>query len=393
MKSSIRIGTLVVALGLAGLLAGCTSPNSQTSRRARDFEVVETSTKRTLTPKEMAKLQEMVADYLEKQGVTESGDYYVKVFLTAEKDGVPGEWVVVRYSQPTGYVATNFSLLSSYPDYGYSSYYPRYNFDYYPFGWFGFSAFALSYYDDPFYYYGGHHRRGFYSHHGDRRWDRDHRRDRDRDHNHPGGNDDRDRPRGDNRPPAGLKPSFKPSEYTSTPQDNPSSRDNRSRGNHWSHSNRSDSRQRWRDRDSNNTPAQAGTGTSGTSTNSPPTPAVAGSSGSTDRSYHGRSVRDRNPAEHNPPPRDPSPSGRQISGGQERSSSSGRNFPLKPSHDNRRQESSREVQSAAYTPPARSDPPPAPAYNPPSSRSESNESPRAKSGDGSHDGGRSGRSE
>jgi hypothetical protein len=175
MKTCVRIGSLVIALGLAGLLAGCTSPNSKTSRRARDFEVVETSTKRTLTPKEMAQLQVMVAEYLKKEGVTNSGDYYVKVYLTADKDGVPAEWVVVRYSQPTEYVGTHFSLLSSYPDYGYSSEYPSYSFNYYPFGWFGFGAFALSYYDDPFYYYGGYgsyYRRPSYTHYGDRRWNR-----------------------------------------------------------------------------------------------------------------------------------------------------------------------------------------------------------------------------
>ncbi|HEY8996017.1 MAG TPA: hypothetical protein VIM71_15230 [Lacunisphaera sp.] len=388
MKTCVRIGSLVIALGLAGFLVGCASSGGRTSQRARDFEIVETSTKRTLTSKEMAQLEVMVADYLKKEGATGDGDYYVKVFLTPDKDGVSGEWVVVRYSQPTAYAATGFSLLSSYPDYGYSTYYPRYSFDFYPFWWMGFSSFALSYYDDPFYYYGygGYYPRSRYAHHGDHRWDRDH--DHHRDHR-PDGHHDPDRPRDDQPPSGALKPSFKPSSGTAANRWNrtPPSQDLRPGENNYA--NLPDARQRWHGRDNPGTPALSYTGTPYTPTYRPSPQAVSENASPGEprsRTFH---PRDRGPTDNNRPAQNSSAPNPQIRRGPERTaSSSGNRFPLKPSHESRQPEAVRDVPSApAYTPPApRSDP--VPSYTPPPARSDSSDNSNNTSKESSRDGGR-----
>lgn len=203
MKSHVRIGSLVIALLFAGWLTGCVNQQSYSGQRvrsARDFEVVETSTKRTLTTREMVYLKEKVEDYLDKEGVTETGDYYVKIYL-GEEDGVnEGEWVVVRYTREP---AVRVNLVASYPNH-YDSYRSTYAYDYYPFPYYGFGRLSFQYYDYPYYgyYHPGfrrphHHGRG---HHGDR----DGKPDRDRD-------DDRDPSPNDGRPSGALKPSFKPS--------------------------------------------------------------------------------------------------------------------------------------------------------------------------------------
>ena len=205
MNNHVRLGTLVLALGLAGVLAGCASQQSSQSYRepARDFEVVETSTKRQLTGREMAYLRAKVAEYLAQQGQTGSGDYYVKIFLGEEEGVSEGDWVVVRF---TKYPSARFSLLASAPTYSYP-YYPRYAYDYYPFGWWGFSAFTFRYYDDP--YYHGYYRNypWAYPPHAGHGRDRDGKPDRDRDEDR---DKDRDRPRTDPRTPGGHRPTFVP---------------------------------------------------------------------------------------------------------------------------------------------------------------------------------------
>lgn len=190
MKTFVRIGSLVIALGAAGLLAGCASyrPTRTTQRAATDFEVVETSSKRLLTAKEMIQLRGAVAKYLEKEGVVASGDYYVKVFLTPDKDDVPGDWVVVRFTRDT---ELRFSLLGSYPAYS-NSYQTYAAYDYYPYGYDSFGRISFQYYDDP--YYGS---RYYYPPVNPRNRNRDHDRRRDAD----GGRDhDGDRPRHYDRP-------------------------------------------------------------------------------------------------------------------------------------------------------------------------------------------------
>jgi hypothetical protein len=214
MKTFLRIGAVVISLGLAGLFAGCSSYSSYADRRqpARDFEVVETSTKRQLTEAEMAYLRAKVRDYLVQQGQTGSGDYYLKVYLGEESGVEEGEWVIVRY---TRYPAGTYNVVSSsptywYPSYGYSS------LDYYPFGFFGLSALSFRYYDYPYYYGSGYYPRYYRPTWTGGRWP-DHKRWHDRrDHNDK--DRDGDRPRvGGGRPSGALKPSFVPANVGRTP--------------------------------------------------------------------------------------------------------------------------------------------------------------------------------
>jgi len=202
MKTFVRIGSLVFVLGAAGLLAGCASHHtvSQRPRPTNDFEVVETSSKRTLNAQEMTYLRARVAEYLEKEGETGSGDYYVKILLAPEKEGVASEWVVVRFTRNIG---TNtdlqFSLLASYP-----AYYPSYaSYDYYPYGYGSYGRLSLQYYDYP-YYYGSYYPYfpPSHKHHGKHDHDGKH------DGKHDGGKDhDRD---DDHPPTAADRPRFKP---------------------------------------------------------------------------------------------------------------------------------------------------------------------------------------
>lgn len=206
MKFKSRIGALVLSLVLVAFMTGCVSQQTYSGQRvrsARDFEVVETSTKRTLTTREMVHLKQKVEAYLEQEGVTENGDYYVKIFLGEEEGLGEGEWVVVRYTKEP---AVRYSLLASSPGL-YDPYYSSYAYDYYPFPYSGFTRLSFQYYDYPYYGYRHypvsrrpHHGRG---HHGDRDRKPDGRPDRDRD------NVSEHRP-DDGRPSGALKPSYKP---------------------------------------------------------------------------------------------------------------------------------------------------------------------------------------
>ena len=210
MKNFFRLGSAALAFGVAGILAGCASNSDhvvQHTRLGNDFEVVETSTKRTLNPKEMAVLRAKVAEYLEKVGATSSGNYYVKVFLKADQEGMPAEWVVVRFSRDSD---LRFQLLGSDDSY-YAGTRASASYDYYPYGYDDFSRISFQYYDDP-YYYGSRYylppdRRNNQdrnrNHDGDhdRGKDRDHEGDRNRDKDHPRPSD---HPR--NTPPSGGTP-------------------------------------------------------------------------------------------------------------------------------------------------------------------------------------------
>lgn len=205
MKTCVRIGSLVIALGLAGLLAGCASrqPSSYRKQPARDFEVVETSSKRQLSDREMEYLRAKVVEYLAQQGQTGTGDYFVKIYLGEDDGTEKGDWVVVRFSR---FPSTRFELMTAY---GTTSYprYPRYSYDFHPFGSFGFGSLAYRYYDDPYYYgYTGRYPTWY------------NRRDRDqkKDHN----DHDDNQPHHGNRPSGALKPSYIP---TSTAAERPRS--------------------------------------------------------------------------------------------------------------------------------------------------------------------------
>lgn len=164
MKSFARLGSLVIALGVAGLLAGCYNQRSTHAARptgtARDFEVVESSAKRPLTEADMTHLREAVAHYLEKEGAVARGDYYVKVFLAPDQNGVSSEWVIVRFTRDTD---LRFVMVGTYPAYSYGDR-PYAAYDYYPYGYGSFGRISFHYYDDPYYGYHYYHPRP--NHHG-----------------------------------------------------------------------------------------------------------------------------------------------------------------------------------------------------------------------------------
>ncbi len=361
MKTCIRIGWSVLALGLAAFLTGCVNQSSAYHRQpAHDFEVVETSTKRELTTREMAYLRAKVADYLAQQGETGSGDYYVKIYLGEDEGVQKGDWVVVRY---TRYPSAQFSLLASYPTTTYPSY-PHYNYDYLPFGWFGFSALSFRYYDDP-YYYGsaGYYPRWYQPRYTGNWRDRDrkpdHRHDRDRDRDK-----DRDRPRHDynDRPSGALKPSFVPSHadrtrWSNRDNNNRPSFDRRRRDNREDRDNRdpsqprNENRPRWRDRQANN-PNQTGT-TAATNTFTPastPAPSVATppTRPATRSDFH----RQRNTSETGRITRPQNSTGQRMTGGRERSYTPGTPSTPSPTRVTRTSEPSRPQTQPTYAPPA-----------------------------------------
>ena len=183
MKPFAPVFWLALGLSLAGLMAGCATSDYRRAQRiepASDIEVVETSARRPLTTKEMSELRGTVARYLDKQGQTGSGDYYLKVYLTPEAEGVTPEWVVVRF---TRYSDVRVNVASAYPAYDdqYSSSY--YSYDTYPYGYDGFGRISFQYYDDPFY------GRSYY-------YPRCDHRDHDHDHHNPGDHKPGDRPPG-----------------------------------------------------------------------------------------------------------------------------------------------------------------------------------------------------
>lgn len=164
MKAIVRrIGFSLILLSV-GLLAGCATYETRVVQRvepANDFEVVETSVGRPLTSSEMSEMRRTVTRYLETQGATDTGDYYLKIYLTPEAEGTIPEWVVVRF---TRYTDTRVAVVDDYPLYSTS---PYYSWDYYPYGYGSFSRVSFQYYDDPF------HRRSYYIPRN-RNWRRDH---------------------------------------------------------------------------------------------------------------------------------------------------------------------------------------------------------------------------
>src|SRR6478736_2898804 len=171
MKTLAHLAGFSLALVVAGLGSGCASsptPTSTYRQPVQDFEVVETSAKRPLTDTEMSEVRSSVASYLDREGATDSGDYFLKVYLTPENVDAEPEWVVVRF---TRYTAQRVALVSAYT-YDGLAYSPYYSYDIYPYGYGCVSRISFQYYVDPFYnhryyhypYYGGHKGRG---HHDD----------------------------------------------------------------------------------------------------------------------------------------------------------------------------------------------------------------------------------
>jgi hypothetical protein len=172
MKALARVAGLALAVAAAGFGTGCTTTSSTSTQAApaRDLEIVESSTQRSLTDTEMAEVRGAVSSYLEREGASDAGDYYVKVFLTPEYEGADPEWVVVRL---TRYTVQRVSLVGSY-SYVDPLYTPYYSYDIYPYGYgYGYynpyrcvTRLSFQYYVDPYYghrYY-HHPRTGYYGH-------------------------------------------------------------------------------------------------------------------------------------------------------------------------------------------------------------------------------------
>jgi hypothetical protein len=222
MNPRAHLIPLLFAFCFAALMTGCVSSDHRTAQRiepASDFEVVETSAQRPLTAKEMGELRGTVARYLDQQGETGSGDYYLKVYLSPETEGVTPEWVVVRF---TRYDNVRVNVASSYPGYDYPYSPSYYSYDTYPYGYGGFGRISFQYYDDPFY-----GRRYYYPRHDHRNHDRPHKPG---DHNHhppggvqpPGGVVNHPQPRPENprrRTPDRIAPSSQRPETANRPRD------------------------------------------------------------------------------------------------------------------------------------------------------------------------------
>ena len=163
MKSLAPLAGFSFALILAGLGSGCASstPAASYHQPAQDFEVVETSAKRPLSDTEMSEVRSSVASYLDREGATDSGDYYLKVYLTPENVDAEPEWVVVRF---TRYTTQRVALVSAYAYDGlaYSPYSSYYAYDIYPYGYGCVSRISFQYYVDPFY----HQHYPYYPRHG-----------------------------------------------------------------------------------------------------------------------------------------------------------------------------------------------------------------------------------
>lgn len=156
MKIRLRAGLPLLAIGFAGLLAGCATQHSAQARRKAvlDYSVVETSMQRAMTPLEEAELRVAVLRYLEKRrGVVEQPR--VKFYLPTEEDGATPEWVVVQFSENIG---VRYEGVAAYPRYYWQTG-PYYAYDYYPWGYDSFGRFSIYYYDDWIYSHGWYYPR------------------------------------------------------------------------------------------------------------------------------------------------------------------------------------------------------------------------------------------
>ncbi|MEJ1971595.1 MAG: hypothetical protein WDM96_03565 [Lacunisphaera sp.] len=198
MKTLAYLAGFSLVLVMAGLGSGCASSTSTSYRQpARDFEVVETSAPHPLTDKEMTEVRASVASFLDREGATDSGDYFLKVYLTPASADAEPDWVVVRF---TRYTAERVVLASDYD--ADSLYSPYYSYDLYPYGYGGVTRIAFQYYVDPF--YGRHY--AYYPRHNPRGRPGDHDHDHDHANNHgPGGQPGKPPGNGDGvRPPPKL---------------------------------------------------------------------------------------------------------------------------------------------------------------------------------------------
>src|SRR6478736_3241435 len=221
MKTLAHLAGFSLALVVAGLGSGCASsptPTSTYRQPVQDFEIVETSAKRPLTDTEMSEVRSSVASYLDREGATDSGDYFLKVYLTPENVDAEPEWVVVRF---TRYTAQRVALVSAYT-YDGLAYSPYYAYDVYPYGYGCVARISFQYYVDPFYHqrYYYYPRHGHGGHKGDNHNTANNhggKPNHSGDHNGPGSNPVPNRPSGSgytgNRPPTAPLDRAAPTRY------------------------------------------------------------------------------------------------------------------------------------------------------------------------------------
>lgn len=140
MTTTARKILATATLGVVTLLAACSAPRSARAVRTPptcSFTVLESSSDRSMTPKEQEQLRDAVAKFLEGEGLKQAGVYYVRVDFASETADAKAEWALVRLiNQP----AATYQLIAAYPDIG--DYY-------YPVGY-RYSAYPYSSYYDPF---------------------------------------------------------------------------------------------------------------------------------------------------------------------------------------------------------------------------------------------------
>lgn len=162
MNTLVRLVSVAAALGAALVFSGCVTNTSRAPRVkvVEEFEVVESSTEKELTPAQLADLRQAVANYLRGQGLSNDRLYYVKVTFPSANPGEEPQWAVVRIGHSA---SQTFEVLAAYP--GPDDYYP---YDYYRAGYHsaayypGYAGFSRWGYYDPFDfnygYYSGHRR-------------------------------------------------------------------------------------------------------------------------------------------------------------------------------------------------------------------------------------------
>ncbi len=153
MKKLATFAPLAAVLGLVFFLSACTTPQSARVTRPRpvaEFTVVESSTKKELTPAQLAELRDAVADYLHEQGLADNRVYYVKIAFSGETPEDEGQWAIIRIGNLP---KRTYTILAAYP--GPDDYYP---YDYYGYNT-GFNGLARYGYYDPFDYNYGYYNR------------------------------------------------------------------------------------------------------------------------------------------------------------------------------------------------------------------------------------------
>lgn len=137
-------------LALAGVLFfnGCHSPAARAPlpKVTVDFAVVESSTEKELTPRQLTDLREAVLAYLHEQGLVGGRTYYVRVEFPAMNPADGPQWAIVRINNHS---TQTYRVIAAYP--GSDDYYP---YDYgrsgYSHG--GYSGFTRYDYPDPYHH-------------------------------------------------------------------------------------------------------------------------------------------------------------------------------------------------------------------------------------------------